>query len=199
MTPDFVLNGKSHKIHDLIWGHQFECRVQQSALISRNEIKELGMVTTGNEQWDRDLMNQYVVNYMSIDKMLTFFTNGTPVQIVRSTDAKDIYEIVQYYLDYWQYEIQMSMNLGKVPYEDLIDLNEFANSVFAYARSHYVNGNSPVGALMRQAKATGLTNFAALFQNLHAKPEAGNQVDKIIRKDLALEFKKQRQGALKWK
>lgn len=132
----------------LLWEHLFKCRIPNLQTMSPEYIKQVGIFKTGDPGIDREIANQWITTMLSIAKMTEYFSEGVPIKVVKYEDVKTIYTYISRHLDAWKDQIQNGMNIGDAPIEDLILLDQFANTV--YDRAKYQFTKDTVNSLLGQ-------------------------------------------------
>ncbi|BAS04967.2 hypothetical protein [Ralstonia phage RSF1] len=83
------------------------------------------------------MMKQAAPCYITIAQMVEYYHEHTMVSIIRRDDTKAIYEICQDYTFDWAKRIQSTVFNHNVPFEDLVQIDEFAEAVYQYAGHEY--------------------------------------------------------------
>lgn len=120
-----------------IFQHVFFCRIPELQSRSAEHIRYWGVPTTGNKDVDNELKKEMLDTFLPIAKMAEYFKDGVPLYIPKQEDVKFIYECVTYHLHTWRKQIEFGLNLGQAPIDDLILLDEFANSVYSHAKYQF--------------------------------------------------------------
>lgn len=120
-----------------IFDYLFKCRIPNLQSMSVNYIKHFGMPTTGNSSIDKNLNSQLITTMLPISKMVEYFKDDVPVYIVSSADIKLIYEYISNHLHLWKKQLEIGLNLGDVPIDDLIAMDKFANVVYDHAKFQF--------------------------------------------------------------
>ena len=122
------------KLGSPIWDNIYICKVRLVDSYSNEDIRRFGVPTVGDSTLDRDMHNQHIVVGITIDNMVEYFKRGITVTLVHNKDAEVIYHIINNYLLAWKDQIDRAINLGNVPYDDLLLLDNFAAAVFPQAK-----------------------------------------------------------------
>jgi hypothetical protein len=120
-----------------IFNTKFMCRMRSIDRRSKEHIRMFGMPASGDAEFDRTMMNEVNVYYLTIDEMFEYWRAGVTVGVVKNGDTRVIYEYIRDHLKMWHEHMAKSLNLGDVPLEDLKKLDEFAGIVYSHAKSHY--------------------------------------------------------------
>lgn len=144
-----------------IFDYVIECRFPHLATLSPDYISHFGMPTTGDQNIDRALSEEWIHSFQPIVKMVEFHKDGIPVRIIHRADVKFIYEAVTNHLTRWKERVERGINLGKVPYNDLVELDEFASTVYPEAASMFdkQSVNSMLLRHMSEVMRINKTNF----------------------------------------
>lgn len=105
--------------------------------LSVDDIKAHGMPTTGDAKIDQAVHNDLVDRYITIDKMVDHFKQGTSFYIRNPKETEEIYQVIHAYLIAWKQFLAVSINLGEVPVEDLIHLDRLAGKIYDHAVEHF--------------------------------------------------------------
>ena len=145
---------------DYIFEYYWRCQVRRLDLISVEELKLFGNVTTFDKKIDKALRNPLVEAYLSIDKMCELYAQGVNIHIIELRDTKRIYDFCMAHLDAWLRRTREDFNCPNPPIRDLELIYEFANKVYVHAREIYVDE-------AKKEERVGLfTPFAKLIPNL---------------------------------
>lgn len=120
-----------------IWGRVWLTKVPRIARYGTAYLERYGLPTSGNLNVDRELMRQPTHCYITIAQMVEHYHEHTTISIVKRDDTKAIYEICQDYTFDWAKRIQNTVFNHNVPFEDLVQLDEFAEAVYQYAGHEY--------------------------------------------------------------
>jgi len=121
----------------------FYYKVRFSYLQSRtvNDLKNTGVVITGVREIDKDIENQLITTYLTIEQMVKYFQEGVSIRVVLQSDIKLIYEAIDNYLEAWKAQLTYGVNIGGAPFEYLMAMDRFANSVYEHAKYHFTEDN----------------------------------------------------------
>lgn len=114
--------------------------------------------TTGFAKHDNSLIGMRAQCYMPISRMATIFDKGYMVALVKSEDAKTVYEYIQYHLEGWMKVMTGGLNAVQAPYDDLMVLDRFATAVYGVAAHQYGTPDTQ----------TAFGRFMAQFKHLSA-------------------------------
>lgn len=144
-----------------LWDRVWHCRIRQIDLLSENYIREFGMPTVLDPGIDQEMANQLVDVYIPVVKMIDYYSKGVTVRIVNPEDIKLIYHHLQTHLELWQHRLKTSFNISDAPIEDLMAMNEFANTLYPWVKEYYKNNGSG-SELIREIRKLGFVGFGVL-------------------------------------
>jgi hypothetical protein len=151
----------------LIFDDMYMIKVPVTSTRTELDIRLFGTVRTGYEEIDKSALDDLVVVMWSIARMAEHFKKGVPIRVIKYSDTKTIYESVTRHLDAWKYQIEDGINVNNAPFNDLIMLDEFANSVYEHAKfqftAQYVN--SAISRYMEESKMINKQNFLSILGN----------------------------------
>lgn len=124
---------------DHIFDYHYKVRVPTLMSRSIEDIQASGVVLSGIPEFDKGIETELSTKWMTIDSMVEHFKRGCPVYITRYEDTKRIYEVIHLHLQTWAEHMNRGVNVGDAPLDDLIQLDNFASSVFEYAKYQYRN------------------------------------------------------------
>jgi hypothetical protein len=124
-----------------LWEVKFKCRLPLADTISLDELRAFGVPTTGDKTMDRNTMAERVERLLSIDQMFEYWRAGVNVSVVKREDTGKIYEYISNHLTAMKKEAEKSFNTSHIPFEDLIALDQFANSVYEYAQYQFTHAD----------------------------------------------------------
>lgn len=120
-----------------IWERLYMASLRFKDSLSEDEIRQFGMPTTGNAQIDKEVHNDLVDRYITINKMVEYHKQGIPFYIRNHKETKEIYEVISSYLICWKEYLENGINIGGAPIDDLIALDRLASSVYDHAVEHF--------------------------------------------------------------
>lgn len=179
-----------------IWEMQWHVRVPYLQTTDESYIKHFGMHTTGNAEIDKELSNQLIDTMIPISKMVDYHRRGIPIRIVKYDDVKKIYDYIEKHLSLWADNLKHGLNIGNAPIEDLIAMNDFANSIYPMARPYYTE-NTIGSSFMRAVDSLGYNSLHDRFKTKEEKQEEANK-PVVNRNDYSSVFKNVKTGATRW-
>ncbi|BDD79463.1 hypothetical protein [Burkholderia phage FLC8] len=144
-----------------LWGRVWLCKVPRIARFGTAYLERYGLHTSGNQNVDRELMKQQAPVYIPIAQMVEYYHEHTMVSIVKRDDTKAIYEICQDYTFDWAKRIQSTVFNHNVPFEDLVQIDEFAEAVYQYAGHEY--GEEFARTFIPEGLQREIVNLNAMF------------------------------------
>ena len=183
----------THYIWDITW----RVRVPLMATTSEEYLRHFGMPSSGDPDIDRELNNQWIDTLIPISTMVDYHRRGIPVKVVKYDDAKLIYDYIEKHLQAWVQNLKHGLNIGNAPVEDLIAMNEFANTVYTHARAYYTE-STVQSSFMRAIENLGMTPMNDRFRS-KAEIEQDDKSPKAIgREDLSKVFKSSATRVRRW-
>jgi len=150
-------------------------RIQRIHLISDDEINVVGIASTGDKQFDKDLLQEWIWTYMTPVVMVEMHLKGADLIIDDPKQSVEIYNTIVEHLSDWDKELKFSLNYNNPPTDDLIVFDEFAERLWHVAK-HYVKQERETVSLFKALSAIGNQNNRALTRKI-AKLEPENLVD----------------------
>lgn len=112
----------------------FMVRMAYIDVVSHQEIKQYGLVSSGDPDDDRCNAFEKIKVGLKIPQMLEHYRNQVPFYLINETDEHMIYEIIYQHIYDWAEFAKssrgMSANLARVPYQDLKDLSQLADHIY---------------------------------------------------------------------
>ena len=154
----------------LIFDKLFMCRVPVLSVRSEMDVMTFGTVFTGNEDIDKSALDEWVTVMWSITRMASMYKKGFGIKVIKADDTKTIYEYVSRHLEAWRRQLEEGMHGGKAPFDDLILLDEFANTVYTHVKYDLHKAPPPIESIMdKYLKEKSIINkqtFADIFSNV---------------------------------
>lgn len=153
-------------------------RVRINYMLSRSveDLRQNGMTISGIASYDADIKNQMINMQLSIAQMVDYFAEGVPVYVTDPKDTREIYESISAHIYAWKSRLERGINIGDAPIEDLINMDKFANSVYAHAKFLICNdtGNSVFAQYMSKVQRLNQSNFFSK-RIIANKPESSSE------------------------
>lgn len=144
-----------------IWDDLFRVRIPMLGSRSIEDIRMRGTVISGNKDVDADIKNRLIVTYLNIDKMVELYKQNVPVRVCDVNDTKVIYNNISDHINAWKRQLEVGINIGSAPVEDLLVMDQFANTVFEHAKYQF-NGEAVdnlVAEHFRNLQKVNVQNF----------------------------------------
>lgn len=187
-----------------IFEYLFFCKIPNLNSMSVEYIRHFGMTTTGNKDIDAVVNNQLITVMIPISAMVEYYRQGIAVYITEQDDILTIYNFISHHLNQWKEKISRSINSGTAPVDDLIAMDEFANSVYENAKYQFTR-EIATSLFTRQLSATAQLNKNNFFKQKETPQEADEKDPTKPRQDqyptrisLASAFKGRYTGEKKW-
>lgn len=146
----------------LIFDERYMIRVPAFATRTELEIQLFGVVRTGNPYVDQGHLDEIVTVMWSIERMVEASKKGIPIRVILFKDAKTIFESITRHLRAWQNYKEYGININKIPFDDLISLDEFASMIYEHVKFEYVEAPKPETSLDRYLKELNFMNSQSL-------------------------------------
>lgn len=139
----------------------YKVRVPYLQSRSINDIAKHGVNVCGVKEIDKDIENQLLTTYMTIENMVMYFKEGVSIRIIDPKDVKPIYTSISEYLESWKQQLTYGVNIGGAPFEYLMAMDQFANSVYSHAKYHFSKDliESIMARHMAEISPLNQTNF----------------------------------------
>ncbi len=134
MTNLLKASVKDHPNLQRIWGDLYKVRVPLIYSMSEEDIRTRGLPSSGNEDIDKTMHYEPSITYKTIDQTFEIYRAGGSVSIVDYDDTKHFYEAIQEHLETWLRFMQYGIHLHQIPFDDLLELDTFANIVYDKAK-----------------------------------------------------------------
>lgn len=145
----------------LLWEYYFMVRMPYLQTRSLQDIKNTGVAVTGIREIDNDIPNQMQTTMLTIAQMAEYFQEGVPIRVVKYEDIKMIYEYISQHIHAWKSRLQYGVNIGNAPIEDLILLDQFANTIYDHAKYQFTAeiADSLIGQHFAKTQRATVNNF----------------------------------------
>ncbi len=121
----------------LLWDYYYRVKLPYLQTRTTDELKNLGVNVSGIPAIDNDIPNQEFVTMISINKMVEFYKEGVQIKVMDRKDTKEIYDSISKHIQAWKEYLHTGINIGAAPVEDLIALDQFANTVYEHAKYQF--------------------------------------------------------------
>jgi hypothetical protein len=136
MTAPIVIDHSKDSSY-YIFEYLFTCKVPNLQSMSPDYIRHFGMPSVGNKKIDAVMANQLITVMIPISQMVEYYKEGVGVYISNRDDILTMYDFITHHLTRWKLKIATSINSGAAPVDDLIAMDEFANSVYDHAKYQF--------------------------------------------------------------
>lgn len=156
-----------------IWENKYFVKLPALGATSVSFLKMHGSYVTGDRAVDAGSRNNWILTYLSIDRMVDYFKEGVVIAVVNPSDTKLIYDAIDRHLTAWVDQLHYGLNNGNAPLEDLIAMDEFAQVVYPHAKRHF-SGDMFENVLLRNLEgrfAINSNNFLRKLKPAIAEPE----------------------------
>lgn len=128
----------SEDTRDAIFKDLYNCEVHYIDTLEDDEIKKKQFKYSFEEKMKPSLMNRPTEVYIPISKMLDLWLRNRYLHLKNISDTKKIHEAIQRHLNLWKNKIDSSFTrTPNAPYDDLINLDRFAEMIFQWAKHYY--------------------------------------------------------------
>lgn len=135
MDYDAVLR-KTTDTSRLIFDYRFQVRVPHQETRSMEELRIKGTRLSDLDEINKSVSKEMRICYLSISQMVDYYKESVPIAFLRQTDTEVVYKFIAAHIEAWKDNMLKSINIGSAPLDDLIQLDDFASSVYKYARHH---------------------------------------------------------------
>jgi hypothetical protein len=116
-----------------IWEYLFLARVPYLQSRTIAEMKKYGVRLSGVKSEDANIKNEWLTTYMSIAQMVDYHKDGVPVRIVDPSELPKMYEFISRHLTLWKHQLEVGINIGDAPIDDLVAMDNFATTLYDQA------------------------------------------------------------------
>lgn len=172
---------KYKNLEEIIAERKYEVRIKAIDNTSPEEIAHYGRYTTGDKDYDKALLEESIIRWMSIKEMLEYYKRGKPFSVVNIADTEEIYTTIHQYLLHWKNRVTNSFNIGNAPVDELIQLDSFAGKIHGYA-CETMKVDQTQSSLVNYFNGFGLgrSYSAAPVENNEPKVRAHNSLAEIF-------------------
>ncbi len=175
----------------LIFDDPYMVRVPILATRSELDIKLFGFVYTGNPDIDKGHVDEWVTVMWTINHMIEKYKKGFPIKIVKRDDVKKIYEAITRHLNEWKTFRENSINIIKVPYEDLLELDNFAQLIYDTVKQDVLtveeDPSSYVDDYFKQFEFMNARDFGLVIENGNVNNNQSTRVENVGDRTQALQ------------
>ena len=131
-----------------LWEYFYKVRVPYLQSRTVEDIRTFGTNISGIKVIDDAKMTELITVMLTISQMLEYYKEAVPIRIVSYSDVKEIYQAISEHIMAWKQRLEKGINIGDAPIDDLILLDQFANSVYDHAKYQFTA--ETVSSLMAQ-------------------------------------------------
>lgn len=151
----------------LIFDDLYMIRVPSFATKTDLELRLFGTVYTGNPDIDKGHLDEIVTVMWSINRMVEAAKKGIPIRVVNPNDTKLMFEAVNKHLLAWKNYKENGININTIPYNDLIELDRFADNLYNYVKFDYASIKKEETSLdmyLKQLNFLNEQNISSIFE-----------------------------------
>lgn len=163
----------------------FLCRSNYIQSLSEFEVREIGIVSSMDLDYDKERVNEMTTRYLPISRMVELFAKGVNIAIPDEKDTKLIYDIIIGHLEVWKDFASRSLNITDIPIEDFKLLSDFAGKVYKYAQHQYLTELSDSSFLRNLQKTQSVVAIDRIFKNGIAAEQGGLKSRRVQDVDLS--------------
>lgn len=139
MNSDIYIPPENRDTRWPLWFKKYQVRIPHIQMLSIEEIED-GLPTSGDEHHDHASRWEPRHMLLPVHRLAELWGAGANIHFVKSEDTLDIYNDISAHLNAWKNHIQNEINYGDVPADDLLLLDQFANSIYEHAKFHFDDG-----------------------------------------------------------
>lgn len=184
-----------------IFERLWTCGFSRNLTTSEEHYKYFGRPSTGIKALDKQFVDDVVITAITINDMVEMHRKGITVEVVNYDDTRKIYECIQKHLMAWRDWLKSAVNMvTEPPIEDLVDLDRFANAIYAHAK--YLIPKDQIDSVFITQMQSRLTFSRGSIQSIFERREEANKpVEEVYpdRQELGDDFKRAVTGFGRWK
>lgn len=144
-----------------LWEHLYRVSIPAGSMQPIEYHREVGMLSSGDPKIDLMQANAWTPTWITINTMIDLHTHGVPIRVTDYKDTKLIYDSISEHLERWLSQLRRAVNIGGAPIDELMAMDDFANTVYAHAKYVFTHDvvNSLLGQHMMGVSAIGPMNF----------------------------------------
>lgn len=187
-NPDVYIPEKNRDTRWPLWYKKYQVRIPHIQMLSIEDIEE-GLPTSGDAHHDHASRWEPRLMLYPVHRLAELWGTGANIQFVNTKDTLTIYNDISAHLRAWKDLIQNEINYGEVPADDLLLLDQFANSIYEHAKFHFDDGftasffgNKMASRFSRRANRLHMEKLRAMSEQQAESDEAeGKQVGLKVR------------------
>lgn len=143
---------KKADVARLLFYKQYPCDVPEMFFHSMSRIVERGVPSTGDKQFDKELMSLPRRVSFTIPQMSDYLEQGASIALVHPNDSVEIYSLIQQHVANWAWIIRTQFNFRPPPAEDFECLQRLADA-FSYSVNVLNQGRQILAQDVKSIKA----------------------------------------------
>lgn len=140
MSDKDYVESKDRSAAYLLFHKYYLWLVPQGELWDINDTEYYGVMTTGDEEWDKELSEVRVPQYLKTSDAAAMMAEGIEMTLSDPKDAVAIYNTIAEHLKDWLKSLRRStggaMSKTKVPIQGLREFNTMASHLAVIGRRH---------------------------------------------------------------
>lgn len=146
-----------------LWDYYYQVRVPYLQSRTIDDVRRHGVNVSGIAEIDKDIPNQWMTTMMTVAQMADYFKEGVPIRVIKQSDVKEIYDNISNHIHAWKSRLERGINIGDAPVDDLILLDQFANTVYEHAKYQFTADmvNSLFAQHLSKVQKINASNFFA--------------------------------------
>lgn len=117
-----------------LWYDRYDCRIPYIQTLDLEDLAEDGLPTSGDKHHDHAMQWEPRLVSLPIHRMAELWNSGANISLVKRDDAVKIYKAISAHLFAWKEHIEDNFNPVSPPHDDLLCLDNFANTVYEHAK-----------------------------------------------------------------
>lgn len=116
----------------IIFNKLYIVRVRNIDTLDKDYIQQRGLPYTGDRAVDNEFANQLIDKYVTIAQMAEWYSQGISLRFTNARDMEEIYAVIYQHIKIYQENTNKSINITRVPIEDLKMLSDFASELYSH-------------------------------------------------------------------
>ena len=131
---------------------RFSCRYPTMLAKDIDEIKSVGLYSTGDKRLDKEVINAQMTNAMlTINEMVELYRKDCPVYIRSREDTVTIYELIMDHLLVWSRHLDRGINISKTKVLEVDGFGKITMARVTIGDKHYVGTPTMLRELRKEA------------------------------------------------
>lgn len=115
--------------------YRYRCRVSHAALKMLDPVRNRGaMVISREEEVNLAVHEEFITTYLTVNTMFEIWRMGNDILVVDDNDCLEIFTTITDHLQQWVDFMSRGVPIRDAPFDDLIDLDNFADKVYVHAK-----------------------------------------------------------------